>query len=40
MRPKKPETTGKGDLFRARFDRIIHLKHEQGFTRCFLEAFP
>ena len=28
MRPKKPETTGKGDLFRARLDQIINLKHE------------
>jgi IS5 family transposase len=28
MRPKKPETTGDGDLFRARLDQIINLKHE------------
>src|SRR6201981_2288594 len=28
MRPKKPETTGEGDLFRARLDQIINLKHE------------
>ena len=28
MRPKKPETTGEGDLFRARLDQIIDLKHE------------
>ena len=28
MRPKKPETTGSGDLFRARLDQIINLKHE------------
>ena len=28
MRPKKPETTGEGDLFRARLEQIIHLKHE------------
>ena len=27
MRPKKPETTGEGDLFRARLDQIINLKH-------------
>ncbi|WP_283807407.1 hypothetical protein [Bradyrhizobium embrapense] len=40
MRPKKPETTGEGDLLRTRFDRIIPLKQEQGFARCFLEAFP
>jgi hypothetical protein len=28
MRPKKPQTTGEGDLFRARLDQIINLKHE------------
>jgi IS5 family transposase len=28
MRPKKHETTGKGDLFRARLDQIINMKHE------------
>jgi IS5 family transposase len=28
MRPKKPETTAEGDLFRARLDQIINLKHE------------
>jgi len=28
MRPKKQETTGEGDLFRARLDQIINLKHE------------
>ena len=28
MRPKKPETTRSGDLFRARRDQIINLKHE------------
>jgi transposase, IS5 family len=28
MRPTKPETTGEGDLFRARLDQIINLKHE------------
>ena len=28
MRPKKHETTGEGDLFRARLDQIINLKHE------------
>src|SRR5260370_7158634 len=28
MRPKKPETTRSGDLFRARPDQIINLKHE------------
>jgi hypothetical protein len=30
MRPKQPETTRSGDLFRARLDdQIINLKHEQ-----------
>jgi len=28
MRPKKHETTGEGDLFRARLDQIINMKHE------------
>jgi transposase, IS5 family len=28
MRPKKSETTRSGDLFRARLDQIINLKHE------------
>ena len=28
MRPKKPETTREDDLFRARLDQIINLKHE------------
>ena len=28
MRPKKPETTGEADLFRARLDQIINMKHE------------
>jgi transposase, IS5 family len=28
MRPKKPEMTGEGDLFRARLDQIINLRHE------------
>jgi hypothetical protein len=26
MGPKKPETTGEGDLFRARLDQIINMK--------------
>src|ERR1700675_2208434 len=30
MRPKKPETTRSGDLFRARLDQIINLKHEMA----------
>ena len=28
MRPKKHETTGEEDLFRARLDQIIYMKHE------------
>ena len=28
MRPKKHETTGLGDLFRARLDQIINMGHE------------
>jgi len=28
MRPRKTETTGSGDLFRARLDRIIDMRHE------------
>ena len=28
MRPKKRETTTEGDLFRARLDQIIDMKHE------------
>ena len=28
MRPKKHETTRSGDLFRARLDQIINLRHE------------
>src|SRR5262245_43046996 len=28
MRPKKNETTGSSDLFRARLDRIINMRHE------------
>jgi transposase, IS5 family len=28
MRPKKHETTGEGDLFRARLDQIINMKNE------------
>ena len=33
MRPKKPETTGEGDLFRARLDQIINLSRA-GAARC------
>lgn len=28
MRPKKHMPTGEGDLFRARLDQIINMKHE------------
>ncbi|MGF6431059.1 hypothetical protein [Bradyrhizobium elkanii] len=28
MRPKKQRTTGSGDLFRARLDQIINMKHD------------
>src|SRR6476620_7987855 len=28
MRPKKHKTTGSNDLFRARLDQVINLKHE------------
>jgi hypothetical protein len=28
MRPNKPRTTGECDLFRARLDQIINMKHE------------
>jgi IS5 family transposase len=28
MRPNKHKTTGSNDLFRARLDQIINLKHE------------
>jgi hypothetical protein len=28
MRPKQHKTTDEGDLFRARLDQIINLKHE------------
>ena len=28
MRPKKPKATDEGDLFRARLDQIINMKHE------------
>ncbi len=27
MRPKKHATTGEGDLFEARLDQIINMKH-------------
>jgi hypothetical protein len=30
MRPKKHKATGSNDLFRARLDQIINMKHELG----------
>jgi IS5 family transposase len=33
MRPKKHQTTGSNDLFRAR-DQIINLKHELVLLAC------
>ena len=38
MRPRKPETTGEGDLFRARLDQIINLKHELVQLGAKIEA--
>jgi hypothetical protein len=32
MRPKQRQTTGSGDLFRARLDQIINMKHKQAQT--------
>ena len=28
MRPRKPQTTGEGDLFRARLEQILNMRHE------------
>ena len=28
MRPRKTETSGSGDLFQARLDKIINMRHE------------
>jgi len=28
MRPKTPEPSGSGDLFRARLDQIVNMRHE------------
>ena len=33
MRPKKHETTGSADLFRARLDQIINMRHEPSAAR-------
>ena len=33
MRPKKHEATKSGDLFQARLDQIINLKHELAARR-------
>jgi hypothetical protein len=37
MRPKKHETTGSGDLFRARLDQIINMRHELAPALRLLE---
>ena len=34
MRPKKHKTTGSNDLFRARLDQIINMKHELVLRKC------
>ena len=34
MRPKQHETTGSGDLFRARLEQIINMKHELVQLAC------
>jgi hypothetical protein len=36
MRPKKRETTGSSDLFRARLDQIINMKHARRQDRLGL----
>jgi IS5 family transposase len=37
MRPKKQQTTGSGDLFRARLDQIIDMKHELVRLGCQID---
>lgn len=37
MRPKKHETTDASDLFRARLDQIINMKHELVQLACKLD---
>jgi IS5 family transposase len=39
MRPKKHKTTGSNDLFRARLDQIIYMKHELARKRCSAVTF-
>ena len=36
-RPKKRKTTGSNDLFRARLDQIINLKHELVLLACKID---
>ena len=35
MRPKKHSPTGAGDLFRARLDQIIDMRHELASRSAF-----
>jgi IS5 family transposase len=37
MRPKKHETTGSADLFRARLDQIINMRHELVQLACKID---
>ncbi len=37
MRPKKTETNGSGDLFRARLDQIIDMRHAQALLEEDIE---
>jgi hypothetical protein len=38
MRPKKHKTTGEEDLFRARLDQIIDMKHELVQLRSLMDT--
>ena len=38
MRPKKHRTVGSNDLFRARLDQIINLKHELVLLAHFADG--
>ena len=37
MRPKKHEAMGEGDLFRARLDQIINVKHKLVQLACRID---
>lgn len=39
MRPQKPKTTGEGDLFRARLEQIINMKHELRRTELAVSSY-